>query len=609
MKKMFQVTFLIGLFSVSYVNAQLSSTLKQFYWAIDSVSAIPMKSDQLPLIGISAARTDSESSLLSMAYSDAVIKAGGLPFIIPVTTDPMALKAFVERIDGLILSGGTDVVSSYYDETVYNETVYTDSIRDVYEFTLVRLATNRNVPVLGICRGEQLLNVAFGGKLYQDLPAQIMSTIIHKQEQKGSIHTHSVFLPDGTIFKRMMRGTDTLQVNSFHHQGVKVLAPDFKPIAFASDSLIEGIEALPDRMFFGVQWHPEALYAGGNEQMLSPFVFLVGKANVYKRAKELHQRILSLDTHCDTPLQFRKPGFSIAKRDSNLVNLPKMKEGRLDGIYMVAFIAQGERDKASSKAAVAHTEAIIDQIYKQAEVNPDLCGIVQTKADFVRLKQEGKKALFIGIENGYAIGKDLKNLALFKKKGVTYITLCHNKNNDICDSSSDKGGKEWNGLSPFGREVVSEMNRLGILIDLSHAHEKTFWDVIRLSKQPVVATHSSAYALRAHDRNLTDEQLRILAKNGGVVQVCPLGFYIHSDREKANLTFFLDHIDHIVKVAGINHVGIGSDFDGGGGITGLKGANDMINITMGLIERGYSDTDIEKIWGGNFLRVLTQVQK
>jgi microsomal dipeptidase-like Zn-dependent dipeptidase/gamma-glutamyl-gamma-aminobutyrate hydrolase PuuD len=583
--------------------------LKHLYAVADSVSAVPLKTAQLPLIGISAARTESESSLVSMAYSNAVIKAGGIPLVIPVTTHPSTLKSIVTKHDGLILSGGTDVEPSYYDEPEYNETLYTDSIRDIYEFTLVRLATNRNVPVLGICRGEQLLNVAFGGKLYQDLPSQLSSDLIHLQEEKGAIATHQVSLPAATCFKEIMQQSDTLNVNSFHHQGVKIIAPEFSPVAFASDSLIEGIEALPNRAIFGVQWHPEALFAGGDEPMLLPFSYLIKKAIVFKKAKDLHRRILSLDTHCDTPLQFRKSNFSIGLRDSNLVNLPKMEEGMLDGVYLAAFISQGDRDPESTAKAVVRTQSLIDQIYRQAEDNQAFCGIAKTKADLVRLKQEGKKALFIGIENGYAIGQDLKNIERFKKRGVTYITLCHSKNNDICDSSSDKEGKEWDGLSPFGQKVVAEMNRLGILIDLSHAHEQTFWDVIKLSKQPVVATHSSSYAIRAHDRNLTDEQLRALAKNGGVVQVCPLGFYVHADRKKANLTHFLNHIDHIVQVAGIDHVGIGSDFDGGGGIIGLKGANDMINITTGLIERGYSDEAIEKIWGGNFLRVLTEVQK
>lgn len=595
---------------VSEVSGQISSKLKQVYQAADSISAVTHKTDQLPLIGVSASRTERGGLSLSSAYTDAVLKSGGLPVVIPVTTDPAALTAIVVRLDGLILTGGADVEPPYYNEEIHNETVYTDSIRDVYELTLARLASNRNIPILGICRGEQLLNVAFGGTLYQDLPSQTESNTLHKQDEDGGVPTHSVGLFEGTVFKDIMKGADSLAVNTFHHQAVKDVAPGFRPVAYSSaDSIIEGIEALPNRCILGVQWHPEALYAGGAEQMLSPFKFLIGKAIVFKKAKSLHEHILSLDTHCDTPLHFRRPTFTIGSRDSNLVNLPKMEEGKLDAIYMAAFIGQGKRDDTSLNEAVDRTQKLIDGIYQQAADNSAFCGIARTEDDLIRLKKEGKKALFIGIENGYAIGKDLDNLSMFKNRGVTYITLCHSKNNDICDSSSDKDGTEWNGLSPFGKKVVARMNRLGLLIDISHAHEKTFWDVIKLSKQPIVATHSSSYALRDHDRNLTDDQLRAIAKNGGVVQVCPLSIYINADRKNASLTDFLNHIDHIVKVAGIDHTGIGSDFDGGGGLIGLNGANDLINITTGLIERGYSDSDIEKIWGANFLRVLSEVQQ
>lgn len=607
---LFKIVFLYALFFSFGVQAQISSGLKALYGVADSVSAVvvPVSTD-IPLIGITASRTERGGSSLSSTYSEAVIKAGGMPMIIPVTTDVASLATIVSRLDGLIISGGADVTPSYYNQEVYNETVYTDSIRDVYEFTLVRLATNRNVPLLGICRGEQLTNVAFGGTLYQDLPSQTVSRTIHKQDISGMVATHKVDVQPGTVFHDIMQEAESLPVNTFHHQAIREVAPGFRVTALSTDSLVEGIEALPDRCIFGVQWHPEALLAGGNDLMVEPFKFLVAKAGVYKKAKTLHESILSLDTHCDTPLWFRKPGFSIGARDSNLVNLPKMEEGKLDAIYMAAFIPQGKRDDLSLDSAVMKTTVLIDKIYKQASANSARCGIATTKADLERLKAEGKKALFIGIENGYAIGKDLNNLSKFKDKGVTYITLCHSKNNDICDSSSDKGGEEWHGLSPFGKTVVAKMNQLGILIDVSHAHEKTFWDVIKYSKDPIVATHSSSFAIRPHDRNLTDDQLRAVAKNGGVVQVCPLSVYINADRKKACLTDFLNHIDHIVQVAGIDHVGIGSDFDGGGGLIGLKGVNDMINITTGLIERGYSNADIEKIWGANFLRVLAEVQK
>lgn len=341
--------------------------------------------------------------------------------------------------------------------------------------------------------------------------------------------------------------------------------------------------------------------------MLRIFRFLIDKANTFRQAKEIHNRILSVDSHTDTPLWFRRPGFDIAGRKTNRVNLPKMEEGRLDGAYLAAFIWQRGRTDDSLRIAVEQITQQIQAIHQQIERNKELCGLAVTPADFARLKQEGKKAIFIGVENGYGIGKDLKNIARFREMGATYITLCHSYDNDICGTSShSKNG--WAGLTPFGREVVTEMNRQGLMIDLSHASEKTFWEVIELSKAPVICSHSSARALCNHNRNLTDKQLKALAENGGVIQLCLLDAYLNKDRKKATLTDAIAHIDHIVKVAGIDHVGIGSDFDGGGGIPGCQGQNDFLQITVRLLEKGYSEEEISKIWGGNLMRVLADVQ-
>lgn len=357
----------------------------------------------------------------------------------------------------------------------------------------------------------------------------------------------------------------------------------------------------------GVQWHPEALTYGGDTTMLKIFHHLIGKAETFHQAKEMHKHFLSVDTHTDTPFWFKRAGFSIADRERNRVNIPKMQEGKLDGVFLAAFIGQGKRDEASLQEAVQKVTGLIEGIRKQAELNKDLCGIAVTNQDFIRLKNEGKKAFFIGIENGYGIGKDLANIAKFKAMGVNYITLCHSYDNDICDSSTHTK-KEWDGLSPFGEEVVKEMNRQGIMVDMSHASEKAFWDVIKLSKAPIICSHSSSMAMCKHDRNLTDEQLKALAQNGGVAQVCLLDRYINEDYKNASLTDAIEHIDHMVKVAGIDHVGIGSDFDGGGGIIGCESDNDFIQITVKLIEKGYTEEDIAKIWGGNLMRVLDEVQ-
>ena len=333
----------------------------------------------------------------------------------------------------------------------------------------------------------------------------------------------------------------------------------------------------------------------------------MNKADTFNLAKKIHSRILSIDTHTDTPLWF-KNGYSVGLRKDNMVSIQKMEEGKLDAQFLAAFIWQGKRDDVSSQKAVESTTRLIQSIYDEVEQYKDFCGIALTEKDLVRLKNEGKKAFFIGIENGYAIGKDLKNIKKYKQMGVNYITLCHSYDNDICHSSTHTEDATQ-GLTQFGREVVKEMNRLGIMIDISHASEGTFWDVIKYSTQPIIASHSSSRTLCDHDRNLTDEQLRALAKNGGVAQLCLLDTYINKTPKAASVCDAVEHLDHMIKVAGIDHVGIGTDFDGGGGLQGCKGDNDLINLTIKMIEKGYTEEDLRKIWGGNLLRVMKQVQE
>ena len=327
---------------------------------------------------------------------------------------------------------------------------------------------------------------------------------------------------------------------------------------------------------------------------------------MHSTSLQMLKKANSLDTHTDTPLDF-DVSYNIGTREKTQVCLPKMREGKLDGQYLACWVRQGPCDEENSLKAIDRVDELIRHIYRQVEMNGEQCAIARTPDDLSRLKTEGKKAFYIGIENGYGIGKDLKNITRFHDAGVTYITLCHTRNNDICDSSSDTTAR-WNGLSPYGRKVVKEMNRLGIMIDLSHAAESTFWDVLKYSKAPVIASHSSASAIYRHDRNLTDEQLRALAAHGGVAQACLVDEFLNPDAKKTNLTDFMKHLLHMVEVAGIDHVGIGSDFDGGGGVKGCNGDNDFINITVRLLEHGFTETDIAKIWGGNFLRVMKQVQ-
>jgi microsomal dipeptidase-like Zn-dependent dipeptidase/gamma-glutamyl-gamma-aminobutyrate hydrolase PuuD len=560
-----------------------------------------------PLIGLSASQSET-SATLNATYINAILKAGGAPVMIPITTDGIVLREIVANLDGLLMTGGEDVDPQWYNESPRQQLGSVDPERDEYDIKLVKLAADRNIPILGICRGEQLINVAFGGTLYQDIPSQrdAKTLIKHVQKMPGKYPSHKASVAAGSQLADVI-GAGELGVNTFHHQAVKDVAPGFRPVAYSPDSVVEAIEAYPEYPILAVQWHPEKMVAGNDTAMLKIFRFLVSKANTFRHAKEIHRRILSVDTHTDTPFWFGRPGYNFADRERNRVNLPKMEEGRLDGVFLAAYIGQGERDDASLQKAIDRVAEIIENIHLEVQRNSDLCAIALTSDDFARIKSEGRKTVFIGIENGYAIGKDIANLARFKAMGALYMTLCHSYDNDICDTST-RTKKEWDGLSPFGEDVVREMNRLGIMVDLSHAGESTFWDVMKLTTVPVVCSHSSARAICDHDRNLTDDQLRALAENGGVAQVCLLNMYIHPEREKASIVHAIEHIDHIVKVAGIDHVGIGSDFDGGGGILGCQADNDLIQITTKLLEKGYSEQDIAKIWSGNFLRVMNAVQ-
>lgn len=561
---------------------------------------------QLPLIGISCSHPDDYSST-RMTYTESIIRTGGVPMLIPITTDSIILTNIISRLDGIVLIGGGDIHPSYYNETPIEQLDKVDSLRDVYDMMLIRYAARHNVPMLGICRGEQLINVAFGGNLYQDIPSQHPdSSVCHNQKEPSSLPTHTVHVLPGSMVAAVT-GRTQLFTNTHHHQAVKEAAPGFRITAWATDSIPEAIESTHEYPIWGVQFHPEALTANGDSISAKFFSYLVHKAGIYRQAKEIHNRILSIDSHTDTPLDFTST-YNIGTREKTQVCIPKMNEGKLDGQYLACWVKQGPCDEANSRKAVNRIHELIQSIRHQVETNPDRCAIARTANDLSILKAEGKKAFYIGIENGYGIGKDIKNIARFKDMGVTYITLCHTRNNDICDSSSDSTAR-WGGLSPFGKKTVKEMNRQGVIIDLSHAAESTFWDVLKYSKAPVIASHSSSSAIYKHDRNLTDEQLRALAAKGGVAQACLVDEFLSPNAASANLTDFMNHLLHMIEVAGIDHVGIGSDFDGGGGIKGCNGDNDFINITVRLLEHGFTETDIAKIWGGNFLRVMKQVQR
>ena len=351
-----------------------------------------------------------------------------------------------------------------------------------------------------------------------------------------------------------------------------------------------------------------------------------------------------------------EPGFSMSDRhDPNetgsKVDYPRMIEGGLDAIFFAAFVAQDIRNDKGNFRAKNLCVQMIDSILSSIQQNSDVVGLALNPEDAYSLQKEGKRAIYIGIENGYPIGGDLSNIETYYKKGVRYITLVHSSNNDLADSATDPAGPEHNGISEFGSKVVKEMNRLGIMVDVSHGSDAVFYDAIKISKAPIIATHSNARSVTNHKRNMTDDMLKLIAKNGGVVQLTMLSNYLRDpvpnitaeklkkellssikpidqmttlEKETmrkrlndiddkypiapANLKNVVDHIDHIVNVAGIDHVGIGCDFDGGGGINGVFDVSQVMNITIELVKRGYNEDQIAKIWGGNLIRVFSEVQ-
>ncbi len=577
-----------------------------------------------PIIGITGNFREGESTLAE-GYFLSVIEAGGAPVIIPPFDKDNALIDILDRIDGVILTGGADIDPDFFNETKL-DSVSVNPRRDMQELMLVRLAMNRNIPILGICRGIQVIAASMGGGLFQDIEEQYGKfTLQHNPNEDIKEPKHSIIFSEDSLLRNLF-GKERIEVNSFHHQAVRSVPEGFKVTARATDGIIEGIES--ERFFpiIGVQWHPERMLLNDDRSMIPLFKWLVEQAILFSRAKQIHEKIVTLDSHCDTPMFFEK-GARLFERDTKLkinydyvgerspndsnsffynplVDIHKMTEGRIDCCFMVAYLKQQERDQDNLISATARAEHLISLIKKRVNECGDSLSIAYYPDDIQKNKILGKKSIVLAIENGYALGLDIANVAHFKNMGVAYITLCHNGDNDICDSSRGKG--EHNGLSKFGRKIVHEMNLKGVMIDLSHASEKSFYDTLSISLSPVICSHSSSKFLCNHPRNLTDNQLKALAHNNGVVQVCMYDKFL---RENGGGTVknAIEHILHMVDIMGIDHVGIGSDFDGGGGILGLENASWYINLTRELISAGLSDLDIEKIWGLNFLRVWKQV--
>ncbi|MDO9511640.1 MAG: dipeptidase [Bacteroidales bacterium] len=372
-----------------------------------------------------------------------------------------------------------------------------------------------------------------------------------------------------------------------------------------------------------------------------------------QKAMALHRKIFTIDSHTDTPLRLTRAGFDFFADNSenswSRVDYPRMKDGQLDAVFFAAFTGQGPLSPDGRTKAYNDALKICDSVESLCRNNPNKLNLCLTSAQALENHKKNIISIFLGMENAYPLGTDTSLLRFFYQKGIRYVTVCHTKNNDLCDSSTDT--LLHDGLSDTGRLMIDQMNQLGIMVDVSHLSDKSFYDIIDMSKAPVIASHSCARAICDSPRNMYDEMLISLAANGGVIQLCILSDYVKSikqsaerdtamvllwrkyvdwdkmtpeqyksywvdrqeidkkhPRQLATISDAVDHIDHIVKTIGINHVGIGTDFDGGGGLADCKDSSELWRITLELIRRGYSKEDIAKIWGGNFLCVMREVE-
>ena len=323
--------------------------------------------------------------------------------------------------------------------------------------------------------------------------------------------------------------------------------------------------------------------------------------------------IITIDTHIDINVKNFTDSLNYTMNTDTQFNLPNMIEGELDVAWLVVYTAQGELNEEGYKDAYENAISKFDAIDRLVNVYaPDQVELALTSGDVRRILAKGKKVIMIGVENAYSMGLDTSNVEKFWQKGARYVSLSHNGHSQFSDSNTGEFDKTsmHNGLSDLGKEVVDLLNYYGIMIDISHPSKEAIRQMTKLSKAPIIASHSSARALRNHPRNLDDEQLNWIKENGGVVQTTALGSFLTDRKDPpANMDDFMDHIDYMVEKIGIDHVGISSDFDGGGGIIGWEDASETKNVTSALRERGYSESEIAKLWGGNLLRVLDEVQE
>lgn len=392
-----------------------------------------------------------------------------------------------------------------------------------------------------------------------------------------------------------------------------------------------------------------------------------------EKARRIHEKVITIDTHNDINVDNFTAETNYTQELDTQVNLPKMEEGGVDVSWLIVYTGQDELTPAGYKKAYETAMSKFQAIHRLTEeIAPDQIGLATTSQEVRDLVAQGKKVAMIGIENGYPVGTDIGNVKKFYDLGARYMSLSHNGHSQLCDSNTGEENDEWlhGGLSPLGKEVVKEMNRLGMMIDVSHPSKEAMRQMIELSQAPLIASHSSARSLCNHSRNLDDEQLQWIKQNGGVVQTVAFTSYVNTEKHNAfnaaankvyaevgekvgfkllerdevramkpedrqtyykeyrkvrklalpkvqklkekvppvDVKDFVDHIDYMVEKIGIDHVGISSDFDGGGGIEGWSDASETFNITLELVKRGYTQEEIAKLWGENLLRVLDEVQ-
>ncbi|MBF1483759.1 MAG: membrane dipeptidase, partial [Prevotella pallens] len=533
-----------------------------------------------PVIGIVTNFADQDVTIREVFHKQ-VIDAGGTPLLIPPTTDTQVIVNILNRIDGLLLTGGADVNPLWEGEEPIRNMGSINNKRDLSELLTTRLAYNRQIPIFAVCRGLQVLAIALGGKVQQHIydPYIVEETeekklarmksvttlrpakLKHDQSASFNEPTHSIKIaPDSVLYSIYKQ--EKIFVNSFHHQAVSMPGKRFKVTAYAPDGVIECMESAEFKPIMGVQWHPEWLEEDGQKL----FKWFVNEADSFRTAKQLHTRILTLDTHCDTPMFFPQ-GVDFAKRDPRILyDLHKMTEGHQDAVTMAAYLPQpriGETfsskidieglkrfnpeltDVLNNLTPTSYADLIFNKIEKIVKDNNRYLSIARTPSDLYEDKRKGRKSIMFAIENGLALEGDLANVKYFAQRGVTYITLCHNGDNDICDSA--RGSNLHGGVSKFGAAVIREMNRNGIMVDLSHGAEKSFYDALEISSQPIVCSHSNSKVLCNVPRNLTDDQLRALAKKGGVAHITLYHGFLRKEGT-ASVLDAIAHLEHAISI-------------------------------------------------------------